>query len=145
MSLSPETCLRGVIDTLQNRITPAVTDRFAGEAARLASLVLTITANGIDDAAAIRFAENSGMRTLFQETEGFVAEAGLAALLNEAWHAPACGLKLSELDCENAQLRALLVELHAYAEKQPGDNARAICSRIWRMLAEFEVARAPRR
>ena len=145
MSLSAETCLRGVIEALQNRISPSLSDRFAGEVARLASLVLTITANGIDDAAAVRVAENSCIRTLFQEVEGFVSEIGLASRLQQAWRAPASGLKLSELDDENARLRALLVELHVNAEGQPGDHARAICSRIWRMLADFEAARAPRR
>jgi len=37
--------MRGVIDTLQNRIAPMLQDSFAGEAARLAGLVLTITTN----------------------------------------------------------------------------------------------------
>ena len=42
-------------------------------------------------------------------------------------------------------LRSLLVELHEAVEKQTGDAARAIDSGIWRMLQQFEAARAPRR
>ena len=145
MTLSPEMCLRGVLDTLQNRITPALTDSFAAETARLAGLVLTITTNGIDDAAAIRIAENAAMRALFRDAAGVVADAGLAGKLAAAGRAETSGYKLSELDRDNSQLRSLLVELHVAVEDQPGENARAAGSRIWRMLRDFEAARAPRR
>ena len=145
MSLSPEICLRGVLDTLQNRITPALTDSFAAEGARLAGLVLTIVTNGIDDVAAIRIAENAALRELFRDAAGVVGDAGLAGQLEGAGSAEGSGYRLSELDAENGQLRGLLVELHMAVEDQGGDKARAIASRIWRMLKDFEAARAPRR
>jgi hypothetical protein len=145
MTLSLEMCLRGVIETLQNRITPALTDNFAEESARLAGLVLTITTNGIDDAAAIRIAENDAMRSLFRYATPAVGNAALAAKLSAAGTGDGTGYKLSELDADNAQLRAQLVELHVAIEKQTGDDARAIDRRIWRMLKDFEAARAPRR
>ena len=145
MSLSPEICLRGVIATLQDRVTPALTDSYAGEASRLAGLVLTITANGLDDAAAVRFAENGALRALFGDARKTVGDPGLAARLEAAGAAEGSGLRLSELDRDNDGLRALLVELHAQVEGQSDDAARAIDSRIWRMLKDFEAARAPRR
>jgi hypothetical protein len=141
MSLSPEICLRGVLDMLQTRIAPALTDSYAAEGSRLAGLVLTIVANGIDDAAAIRIAENEALRALFRDVAADVADAGLAA----AGSAAGSGYRLSELDADNARLRATLVDLHAAVEDQPGEPARAIDHRIWRMLRDFEVARAPRR
>jgi hypothetical protein len=145
MSLSPEVCLRGVVDTIQNRVVPALTDGFSIEAARLASLVLGITANSIDDAAAIRFSENAAMRELFRDAAAGVTDAGLIVELNEAGHVEGSGLKISELDADNDRLRRLLVTLHTYVEAQSNDAARAIDRRIWRMLSGFEVARAPRR
>ncbi len=145
MSLSPELCLRGVLETLQNRILPALTDSFIVEDARLAGLVLTIVTNGIDDAAAIRIAENAALRELFRDAAGVVADAGLAGKLEVAASAEGSGYKLSELDADNSHLRSLLVDLHVAVEDQPGDTARAIDSRIWRTLKQFEAARAPRR
>lgn len=145
MTLSPEMCLRGVIDMLNERITPALTDSFAVETARLAGLVLAITTNGIDDAAAIRIAENDAMRALFKDAAGVVAVAALADKLEHAATTTASGYKLSELDRDNAALRSLLVDLHVAVENQSGAPARTIDSRIWRMLKDFEAARAPRR
>ena len=145
MSLSPEVCLRGVLATLQNRILPSLIDNFAVEDARLAGLVLTITTNGIDDAAAIRIAENAAMRELFRDAAGIARDSALADKLRAAGTAECSGYRLSELDADNAVLRGLLVELHEAVELQAGDKARAIDSRIWRMLKRFEDVRAPRR
>jgi len=145
MSLSPETCLRGVLGALQNGIIPSLTDSFAIEDARLAGLVLTITTNGIDDAAAIRIAENDALRAMFGDAAQKVDDHALARKLQATARADASGYRLSELDADNAMLRSLLVELHEAVEKQTGDAARAIDSGIWRMLQQFEAARAPRR
>lgn len=145
MSLSLEMCLRGVLDTLQNRITPALTDSFAAEGARLAGLVLAIATNGIDDAAAIRIAENAAIQALFRDAAGTVADGGLAERLEAAGSAEGSGYKLSELDADNSQLRGLLVDMHVAVEDQAGDRGRAIDRRIWCMLKDFEDARAPRR
>ena len=74
-----------------------------------------------------------------------VGDSGLAGKLAAAGKAEGLGYKLSELDADNSRLRGLLVELHVAVENQSGDAARALDSRIWRMLKEFEAARAPRR
>ena len=145
MSLSPEMCLRGVLGTLQNRIIPSLTDSFAGEDARLAGLVMTIATNSIDDAAAIRIAENKAIRALFGDAAGLALDAGLAGKLQAAAKAEGSGYRLSELDADNAKLRGLLVELHQAVEEQTGAAARVIDSHIWRLLKQFEAARAPRR
>jgi hypothetical protein len=145
MTLSPEMCVRGVIDTLQHRIVPALTDSFAGEAARLAGLVLTISANAMDGAVELRLHENAAMRALFRDTASGVADRDLAARLQSAGGSESSDLKISALDQVNAKLRALLVELHASVEDQSGDAARETERRIWRLLQTLEVARAPRR
>ena len=137
MNLTLETSLHGISRALTERIVPALTDPFAAEAARLAKILLTISANAVDDAAAIRVAENARLRALFGAAAGAV-EPALAADLAAAAASQDPGLRISELDAENGRLRALLVRLHAAAEGQ------ALERQIWAMLADFEAARAPR-
>jgi hypothetical protein len=145
MNILPQTYLAGVIEALEKRVAPALDDRFAAEAARLALIVLTITANGLDDAVEIRVAENAAMRALFGDALRLVADPVLTALLREAAGSVDPGLKISDLDTENARLRGVLVELHTYVETRSEDECRALDNRIWQMLADFEAARAPRR
>jgi hypothetical protein len=145
MNLSAETCLRGVIDTLGSRIAPTLGEGFGTEVMRLAGLVLAITTNSLDDAAALRVAENDSMRALFGDAASIVTDTSLAARLRAAGDEPASGLKISELDAANDRLRGLLVDLHVHVEDLPGAPARTIESRIWRLLQQFEIARAPRR
>ena len=142
MILSIETALRGVADMLRTRIAPAIDDKFAGETARLADLLLILNAGWVDDAAAIREAENASIRALFADAGPLIADAGLAARIAEAAASRDPGLKISELDAESNRLRTLLAELHAYVDEI--DTARDFSSRIWRTLADFETARAPR-
>lgn len=145
MSISAETCLRGVLYTLQERIAPLVDDPFGQEAARLSALVVSIVANSIDDAAAIRVAENKAIRAIFRQARAIVTSPDLAERLREKVNSADLGLRISELDRENDSLRSLLIELHAHAETINGEHARVLCGAIWRALAEFERARAPKR
>jgi hypothetical protein len=140
MILTIETAMRGVADMLRDRIAPAVDDKFAGETARLAGMLLRINADWVDDAAAIRAAENAALRALFADAAGGVSDASLAARLGEAAGSVDAGLRISELDCEGNRLRALLVELHAHVES----HDIAFGQRIWRLLETLETARAPR-
>ena len=140
MILTIETAMRGVADMLRDRIAPAVDDKFAGETARLAGMLLRINADWVDDAAAIRAAENAALRALFADAAGAVSDASLAARLGEAAGSVDAGLRISELDCEGNRLRALLVELHAHVE----NHNIAFGQRIWSLLETLETARAPR-
>ena len=90
----------------------------------MAGSVLTICANWVDDAAAIRVEENAKLRSVL----------GLPAASDP-------GLRISQLDGENHRLRRLLVEAHAAAE-EAGDAARNAA--IWALLEEIELARAHR-
>ena len=145
MTLSAETCLRGVLYTLQERVGPHVDDGFATEAARLSALVLSITANSIDDAVAVRVLENSAMRELFRTACEIVSAPDLADRLRQQANSIDPGLRISDLDGENDRLRLLLIQLHAYSETLNDARGHALSKKIWRMLADFERARAPRR
>uniref|UniRef100_UPI0035CC606D hypothetical protein n=1 Tax=uncultured Sphingomonas sp. TaxID=158754 RepID=UPI0035CC606D len=144
MSLSLEESLGALAETLRSSIVPALDDPFALEAARLAGQLLAIAAHAVDDAAALRVAENAAIRRLFAEAHGTIKEAGLAARLTTAAMSEGPGLKLSELDRENARLRSLLIEVHAYVERQAGAAAQELDHQIWRLLKDIEERRAPR-
>lgn len=144
MILTIETTLHGIARMLHERIGPAVQDPFAGEAARLAELLLKLNANWIDDAAAIRVAENTAIRCLLGEGATLVANPDLAERLTRSARSADPGLRISELDKENNRLRSDLLDLHAHVDALEGNAARLFGQRIWRSLAEFEMARAPR-
>jgi hypothetical protein len=143
MSVPLDTALHRVAGALTERIVPALDDSFAIETARLAGMLLRISANAIDDAAQLRVDENADMRSLFATANPIVTDAGLAVRLGDAAASRDPGLRISLLDVENDRLRLLLVALHAQVEQQDGDAARAIAQQIWRMLKTFEARRAP--
>ncbi len=144
MNLTIETTLRGIAHMLRERIAPAVNDKFAGETARLAEMLLTLSAGWVDDAAAIRVAENAKIRALFAESGSVITDVDLARRIVEAAASRDPGLKISELDQESNRLRRLLAELHAHVEASDDKRARDFSQRIWRALSDFEATRAPR-
>ena len=138
MILTIDMALRGVADMLRDRLAPAINDRFAGESARLAELVVRLNADWVDDAAAVRVGENASIRALFREASPLLAGA-LATRISEAAMSSDPGLRLSDLDRESSRLRALLSELHAEIESRD----TGFSERIWQLLEQLEAARAP--
>ena len=145
MNLSAETGLRRVMETLNERIIPVLPDGFAVEVMRLAGLVMAISTNSIDGAVTLRVAENAAMRTLFRDAAPVVSNPALTDALQQGAASVDSGLKISQLDRDNNALRTVLVQLHEHVEQIDSPAARAIDSRIWRMLQAFEAERAPRR
>ena len=143
MNLTLETVLHGVAATLRDRVTPAVGDSFAAEMSRLAAMLVTIAANGVEDAAAARVWENAALRDLFADAP-IGLDPALRTRLIEAARSVDPGLKISELDRENDRLRKLLVELQAEVEVDESAAAQALNTRIWSLLRAAEERRAPR-
>jgi hypothetical protein len=143
MKLTSETILHGVSKALREQIGPSLTDPFAIEATRLATLLVSIAANGIDDAAAARIWENTALRKLFGDAAGVVT-GNLSAQLSAASQSVDPGYKLSELDAENGRLRNLLIKLHAFVEDRDEGVMRAMNQKIWKLLIQSHERRAPR-
>jgi hypothetical protein len=143
MKLTSETILHGVSKALREQIGPSLTDPFAIEATRLATLLVSIAANGIDDAAAARIWENTALRKLFGDAAGVVT-GNLSAQLAAASQSVDPGYKLSELDAENGRLRNLLIKLHAFVEDRDEGVMRAMNQKIWKLLIQSHERRAPR-
>jgi hypothetical protein len=106
-------------------------------------MLLTICANGVDDAAELRVAENAAIRLHLGEAAALLAEP-LAGELQQAAHSADPGLKISVLDRENHRLRCLLVDAQAALERAGQPAAQAMVQRIWRLLESIEMKRAPR-
>lgn len=143
MKLTMETTLHGIVSALNDQILPAVEAPFAKEVTRLAAMLTTVMANGVDDAAAARIWENGALRTLFSQA-GALATGSLAERLAEASRSVDPGYRISELDAENGRLRNLLVELHALVEVREDAEARALDRQIWQLLGDIHERRAPR-
>jgi hypothetical protein len=143
MNLTIETTLHGIAIALRERIAPAIDDAFVGEVARLTALLLTISANAVDDAAAVRVWENAALRALFADGRSLVDD-DLARRLDQAADSVDPGLRISELDRENGRLRRLLVELHAAVDANESSQKQLFSAKIWRFLREVEDRRAPR-
>ncbi len=143
MNLTIDNALHGIAELLRDRISPEIGDPFAAQMARLSCMLLTICANGVDDAAAIRVEENAAIRALLGDAAALV-DPTLAERLAAAATSVDPGLKIGVLDGENHRLRGLLVEAHAAIECCTGENVRVMDQRIWRLLETIEITRAPR-
>jgi len=143
MRLTTEQTLHRLGKMLTERIAPDVTSEFVAQSARLSAGALNICANWIDDAAAIRAEENAAIRTISGDAAR-LADGDLASRLETASASSDPGLKISELDAENHRLRLLLVEAHGWLETREDDPARALVQRIWALLEDIEMKRAPR-
>lgn len=142
MSLSLQNSLQGVIDILGERVSPAVEDHYVRETIRMAQSILRIAVNAVDDAVALRVAENAALRTLFAEA-ALVVESDLADTLAGAARSCDPSLKISALDAENAALRAVLVRLHAEVEVCADETGRRLNKQVWNLLQAMETTRAP--
>ncbi len=102
--------------------------------ASVIGLLLTAVAEEFGRAAARRMDENRALRALFAEAAAAVEDAALAARLREAAEGGDPDLRVEALEATNADLRALLIELHAHVEGLASEAARRIEEAIWSEL-----------
>ena len=140
MRLTLEASLRGIGELLREDVAPDVQTPFIGQSVRMAGGLLTICANWVDDAAAIRVEENAAIRAVLGEVAASL-EGELAERLRAASLSADPGLRISQLDAENNRLRLLLIEAHAAVERK---SLHALDAAIWRLLEDIELKRAQR-
>lgn len=143
MKLTIPILLEGVADALRDQIAPQVKDDFAGQAVRMAQSLLRIVARSSDDAAHVRITENAAIRPLLGQGAELVKDPAFAQRLAGAAGSSETGYRIRELDAENARLRVLMIELHAWLEEQQDAACRALDRSIWTAMAEAEQARTP--
>ncbi len=126
--------LRVLGATLMGEIAPQVDGDYPQRSLMMSGMLLAAAAEEWDRAAARRVEENAALRALFAEAAPHVADAGLRSRLEDAAGAGETGLQVAELEAANAELRALLIELHAHVEALETPEARRVEAAIWREL-----------
>jgi hypothetical protein len=142
VNLSYQAVLLGVTSALNERVAPMLEDQYAAQTLRVAGVLATITANGMDNAVALRVAENASLRALFGDAT-HITDGDLSTRLAEASTSSDTGLRISELDVENGRLRRLLVELQSLVEVRGDAPSRDLDERIWALLKDSEDVRKP--
>jgi hypothetical protein len=137
MKPTPELVLNLSFAKVAMEMGPALPAGYGQGSATLTGVLLLMVAQEFDRAADIRVKENRAMRTLFAHgAEG--AGGDLAKRLRAAADGRDADLSVAVLDRVNGELKVLLIELHAQAERT-GDVA--LERRILRLLGEAAGAR----
>jgi hypothetical protein len=87
-------------------------------------------------AAARRVSENAALRSIFAKGASVVQDGDLAKRLEDAAAGEDRDLLVSALESANAELRELLIALHAHVEELDTSAARSLEAEIWRELRE---------
>ena len=121
---------------LMTQTAPALGEGYQQQSTLVLGLMLTAVSEELERAAARRVAENGALRRIFSEAAPLVADAALRERLEAAAKGRDASLAVSALERANAELRALLIDLHAHVEELDSPGARALDAAIWRELAE---------
>jgi len=115
-------------------ITPDLKTPYLMGATGLMAALLGMMAEEMDGAAARLVEENRAIRALFSQALALSPPAELAGRMTPLASGADDDLHLSALEAANSPLRAVLIELHAWAESQPG--ATALNAAIWAELTK---------
>lgn len=115
-------------------VAPALGSYEQSGAMVLAAMLMTLNEE-MERAAARRVEENRELRRIFAEALAAVTDAGLRERLALAAKGEETSFTVSDLERANAELRALLIELHAHVESSSTPDARRVEEAIWRELA----------
>ena len=127
--------LQLLAQTLMLELGPALASDYAQKNTLLAALLLSSAAEEWDRAAERRVEENRALRALFRDAAARGVTGGaLLGRLESAGSASDASLRVSDLERANAELRALLVELHTCVEELATPAAREIEACIWEEL-----------
>lgn len=117
-------------------VAPNLQPSYRQASAMVTGVILTSIREELDRGAARRVEENRALRELFGAAVPVVAAEALRARLEEAAAAGESGFLLSELEAENAALRALLIDLHRHVETLETPAARELEAAVWRELRQ---------
>lgn len=120
---------------LMMNIAPGLGTSYEQSNATMIAVMLLSLGEEMERAAARRIDENREMRQIFSDAVAVVTDAGLRARLAAAVGERETCFTISDLERSNGELRALLIDLHAYVEMLKSESARQIEARIWRELA----------
>ena len=123
---------------LSGALVPLLPAGYSQGQASLLSFMMVMCAQEYERGADVRASENSDVRALFRTLAAEIADRGLRAQLTAAADTRDESLTISALNTNNAELRRLLIALHAHLEQQDNHAAQA---RIWELLKRSAARR----
>ena len=120
---------------LMTRTAPALPAGYEQTSAAALGAMMIAFGEEAERAAARRIEENSALRTLFADAAPHVEDAQLAVRLEQAAAGRETSFLVADLEAANADLRALLIELHERVEALGTSGAQRVEAAIWRELA----------
>ncbi len=134
--------LEVAVGYLMTKTAPALGPGYEQSNLMAGSAMLLAVRHEFERAAARRVEENAALRRLFAEAAPSVQDTELRKRLEEEASGQDTSLLVSDLECGNGELRALLVELHAHVEALDSPEARRIEEAIWQELSASTERRA---
>ena len=121
---------------LLTRVMPAISPTYHQGTVGMVASIFSIIGEEWDRAASRRIEENDLIRQLFRDAVPSVNDAALRRSVLALADTKDVDFHISALEKNNCELRAALIELHAYVETQSGLDARRIEGAIWSELLE---------
>jgi hypothetical protein len=134
--MKPEvtTVMGGYVGTLFGSILPHLNSEYSMGDTGLMAMSFMMMAQEFDRAADIRLQENEDMRALFAHAADVVDNEKLSAALRAAGSGADTSLRIHALNAGNDELKAVLIELHAYVEASDAHWAPELEMRIWSVI-----------
>lgn len=131
-----EAVCKKMAEDLLVRVLPAITPTYHQGTVGMMATMFSIIGEEWDRAASRRIEENARIRELLREAAPCGSDAALKEHLLALADTKDRDFHISALEKNNCDLRAALIELHAYVETQTGPVARRIEAAIWKELLE---------
>jgi hypothetical protein len=134
MKPAPTQVLEVLALGLMTDVADHVADGYRRSTLQITAALLLAVREEFDRAVARRVDENRALRTLFNAARPVIEDDRLRARLVEAAATEDPSLLVPDLERANAELRALLIDLHVHVETLQGDEARTLNAAIWSEL-----------
>jgi hypothetical protein len=126
--------LEVVSEALLAEMVPNIAPAYRQASLMTTGVMIGLVRDEFERAAERRVVENRQLRRIFQEAVPVVRDQVLSGRLEAAAAGQDTSFLISDLERSNAELRGLLIDLHAHVEEQATPEARCLEAQIWREL-----------
>ena len=126
--------LEVVSEALLAEMVPNIAPAYRQASLMTTGVMIGLARDEFERAAERRVVENRELRRIFQEAVPVVSDKELSDRLASAAARQDTSFLISDLERSNAELRGLLIDLHAHVEAQATPEGRRLEAQIWREL-----------
>lgn len=134
--------LVGAAGTLRNVLGSVRGESYAMASMGTLGMLLVLMSQEADRAAETLVSEQDAIRALFADAATHALPEPLRTNIADAANGQRTSIRVDVLERETAELKTLLIELHAWLETSAFDWAEALEARIWEILKLGAEARA---